>query len=308
MITGEIVGPAQREQPEWMPGRGQPVLDRCRRLGGRERAGGVTPGEARPYEHGRVLHSRPVGQDRPATLRDGQRLVGLRPSSGETEPRALEHREPRILQKRLGREALESPQDPVRPVEIPTRIGEPLRRDERSCPIDLAGGERVTHGSVRVSLLREPFVGTPVELRHERGLALGELGAQEVGEELVVPVPLAPVVEGDQEEIGALELGEPLGRPALAGDRIAERSGERVENRGLQKEVAPACVERAEDDLREVVDDVAVRAVESRHEPVGIGRVTQRERRQVDPGRPTLGARVEDIQRLGRRARGRAAR
>src|SRR6185503_8073929 len=80
---------------------------------------------------------------------------------------------------------------------------------------------------------------------------------------------------------------------------IAERSGERVENRGLEKEVAPPCVERAEDDLREVVDDVAVRAVESRHEPVGIGRVTQRERGQVDAGRPALGARVEDIQRLG---------
>ena len=167
-----------------------------------------------------------------------------------------------------------------------------------------SGGEGVADGRVRLSLLGEPLVRALVELGDEPGLALRELGAEQVGEELVVAVPLAAVVERNQEEVRALELRQARRRAPPPGHRVAERSRERVEDRGLEQEVPLARVQRAENDLGQVVDDVAVRAVEGGYEPVRIGALTQGERREVDPGGPALGAPVQDLEALGAETEG----
>ena len=150
-------------------------------------------------------------------------------------------------------------------------IGKPLPGDEPDRCIDLAGGECVADGRVRLSLLGEPFVRALVELGDEPGLALRELGAEQVGEELVIAVPLAAIVERNQEEVRALEFRQ--ARSPSPAARLPRRRGsrERVEDRGLEEEVPLARVQRAENDLGQVVDDVAVRAVEGGYEPVRIG-------------------------------------
>ena len=47
--------------------------------------------------------------------------------------------------------------------------------------------------------------GAPVQQGHEVGLLGEQAGAQHVAEQLVVAEPLPPVVEGDEEEVVALE-------------------------------------------------------------------------------------------------------
>src|SRR6185436_16582395 len=58
-------------------------------------------------------------------------------------------------------------------------------------------------------------------------------------------------------------------------------------------------VEAAENDLREVVDNVAVRAAEARDEAGRVRCTPERERSEVDTCRPPLGALVEDVERAG---------
>ena len=56
---------------------------------------------------------------------------------------------------------------------------------------------------------------------------------QDVAEEVVVAVPLPPVVERDQEEVGPLEGFQPRGAALLAGDGVAQRAAQPREDSGL---------------------------------------------------------------------------
>ncbi len=58
-------------------------------------------------------------------------------------------------------------------------------------------------------------------------------------------------------------------------------------------------IERVENDLRQVVDDVTVSAAEACDEAFGVGLLRQRHRRQVDADRPAFGALVQRAQGLG---------
>ena len=50
-----------------------------------------------------------------------------------------------------------------------------------------------------------PPAGPPVQLGDLAGPLLEQVGAQDVGEQVVVAVPLAAVVEGDDEQVRAVE-------------------------------------------------------------------------------------------------------
>ena len=299
VVAGEIARPAEGQRQNRMPGRRQAVLELGGRFGGGERTGGIAPRKARAHHCGCVADGRPVGERLLRVPHDGQRFVGLGPLSGHALRPSPQENEARVLRDSLGGEALEAANRLVPAAEMRVGIGKPLPGDEPDRCVDLAGGEGVADGRVRLSLLGEPLVRALVELGDEPGLALRELGAEQIGEELVVAVPLAAVVERNQEEVRALELRQARRRATPPGHRVAERSRERVEDRGLEQEVPLARVQRAENDLGQVVDDVAVRAVEGGYEPVRIGALTQGERREVDPGGPALGAPVQDLEALG---------
>lgn len=72
-------------------------------------------------------------------------------------------------------------------------------------------------------MLGEPRRGSPVQLAP---LARGEAGAHDVGEERVVAVPLASLVEGQEEQVRALEGRKHLRTVAAPGHRIAQRGAE----------------------------------------------------------------------------------
>ena len=96
------------------------------------------------------------------------------------------------------------------------------------------------------------------------GILVEEPGAQHVGEEVVIPVPLASIVERDHEQVLALQRFErrlPAGR---TGHRVAQRTLQPIEDRRLQHE-APHGFRLALQHLaRQVVDDEAVVAREAR--------------------------------------------
>ena len=138
------------------------------------------------------------------------------------------------------------------------------------------------------------LAGTPVQHRHEVGLLGEQARAQHVGEQLVVAEPLPPVVEGDEEEVVALE-GAAASRAASSrpSDGVAQRAGEPVEHRGAQQELAHRRRLVGEHLLDEVVEDVAVVAGEPGDEGRDVLAPLQRDGGELQGRDPPLGAVLE---------------
>jgi hypothetical protein len=117
--------------------------------------------------------------------------------------------------------------------------------------------------------------------------------AQDVGEQVVVAVPLPAVVERHQEQVGVLQAHEPAPAPRAAGDGVAQRPGESFEDRRLEQEAPDVLGQARQHLLGEVVDDVAVVAGEPRDERPDVVAAPHREGRELQGGDPALGAPVE---------------
>ena len=115
-------------------------------------------------------------------------------------------------------------------------------------------------GAVAVGV--EPVGGSAVQSGHLVGLLVREAGSKHIAEEVVVPVPLSAVVEGDKEQVRPLEGFE--GRLGVAAARYcgAERRGQTVQDRGLEQERPDVVGLAVQDLVDEVVDDEAVVARE----------------------------------------------
>ena len=75
-------------------------------------------------------------------------------------------------------------------------------------PARVAAGQRVADRLRRVVVGLEPGAGPPVQLGDLVGLLVEQVGVQDVGEQVVVAVPLPPVVERDEEQVGPLQRDE----------------------------------------------------------------------------------------------------
>jgi hypothetical protein len=83
-----------------------------------------------------------------------------------------------------------------------------------------------------------------------------------------------------------------------AGDRIAQAPRQPLEHRSLQQEGADLGRLAVEHFLSQVVQHVPVAAAERGHEPGRIGVPSQRQRRELQSGSPSLGARRQHRHRL----------
>ena len=128
-----------------------------------------------------------------------------------------------------------------------------------------------------------------------RGEALAQPLPEEVGEEVVVPVPAPFVVERDDEQVCTDEVlqGPLAGCRRVAEDCIAERAGELVEDGRLQQERLDRSGLLLQDLLDEVVHHEAVAPRERFDEPGRAGSSPHREGRQLQAGDPPLGARLQ---------------
>src|SRR5215207_11671020 len=133
-------------------------------------------------------------------------------------------------------------------------------------------------------------------------LAPLQLDAENLGEQVVEAEPLATVVEGEQEEVRAGERLQRTGGSTLLEDRVAQRRAQALEHRRAQHEPLELGVVSREDLAGEEVDDVCARAVERADERPPVRRAGERQRSEVDPGRPALRPGDEEVD-VGRRQR-----
>ena len=114
-----------------------------------------------------------------------------------------------------------------------------------------------------------------------------------VREELVVPIGVASVIKGDEEEIASIEHGQ-LGLTLLpTSDRVAQRPAQRRQDGGLQQELPNVLGLAAQDLVDQVVDDVAIVSGEPGDERGRVIPPLDRERRHLQRGNPAFRPRFE---------------
>jgi hypothetical protein len=111
---------------------------------------------------------------------------------------------------------------------------------------------------VNGALLLVPSRRSPVKLRDEPRLVARELVPQQVGEQMVIAVPLPPGVQRHDEDVFAVQLPQQPGRVVGAGHCAAQRTGKPVQDRAAQEKL-PDVVDLAIQHLRgQVVNDLLV--------------------------------------------------
>jgi len=149
---------------------------------------------------------------------------------------------------------------------------------------EILGGQGVTDCADGQVVGGVPGTGPPVQLRRLVGVLGEQARVKHVSEQVMVAVPGALVVEGNDEQIATLELFQHAPAVVAGRDGIAETPGEVVEDGGAEQEVADRSRLAREDFVGEVVDDEAVapceRLDEVRHVLV-LTDATQRERREL---------------------------
>ena len=151
-----------------------------------------------------------------------------------------------------------------------------------------------------VALLLVPGRGHRVELLHETGLLVEEPPAQDVGEEVVVAVPVPPVVQRDHEQVVPLEGLEHAAAIGLTGEGVAQGAVHPVEDGRPQQEVLDVGRQALQDLLDEVVDDVPVVPGEAGDEAGHVLAPGHRQGGELQRGDPPLGPPLECLH-VGRR-------
>ena len=95
---------------------------------------------------------------------------------------------------------------------------------------------------------------------------------QHIGEEMVIAIPLALIVERNDEEIAALQSFQHRFAILLPGDGITQRAAQPIENRGLQQETADTFGLALQDFFHQIVQHKAMAAGEGLNEAGGVDR------------------------------------
>src|ERR1700730_11272006 len=163
----------------------------------------------------------------------------------------------------------------------------PVTGDEVDGPADVARGQRVTYRLAHRPRHPMPGAGAFMPGGHQIRLGPGQLAAKHLREEVVIAVPLPDLVQGHDEEVLALEDADDLRCVRRPGDGVAQRRAEPVENGGPHEELPDLGGLAAEHLLGQEVDDEPVIAAELVNEGARRGVIAKRQRRQIDPRRPS---------------------
>ena len=77
--------------------------------------------------------------------------------------------------------------------------------DELRGSVEMSAGQCMAHRLRGVTFPFVPCARPKVELSHHRGLLIDQSRAQNIGEEVVIAVPVSTVVERDEEQIRSIE-------------------------------------------------------------------------------------------------------
>ena len=124
--------------------------------------------------------------------------------------------------------------------------------------VSVAGGLGVIDGVLGHPVRLAPRRGAAVKLRDRLRITSPQLRHEQLAEQLVVPVPLPAAVEGNHQQVAALQPLEECGRSRDAEDGVAERTAHPVENRRVGQEGSLRRRDPVEDLRAQVVPDVPV--------------------------------------------------
>ena len=86
----------------------------------------------------------------------------------------------------------------------------------------------------RRTMLLVPLARAPMQRRYLIGLLRHQMRRENFGKEVVVAIPVPRVIERNDKEVAALQGLQPRVAFLLAGDGIAQRAIQPVENGGLE--------------------------------------------------------------------------
>src|SRR5215212_10101602 len=96
--------------------------------------------------------------------------------------------------------------------------------DQHSDTLVVGGRDRLPDRSLDVALILQPLTGPSSQGRLQIGLAALELVEKQLGEEVVVAVPLSVLVQRDHKQVGAGELAQEESRILPTRHRVAKRT------------------------------------------------------------------------------------
>ena len=112
-----------------------------------------------------------------------------------------------------------------------------------------------------------------MKLLDQLGRLEAQLSGQTGAKQVVVAVPVAPLIERNDEQIGASERLQLARRTSGRQDRVTKWAIHPIQDRRAQQQFARVRVEVGEDLVAEIVDDMPVIPRESHDEPVPVGRL-----------------------------------
>ncbi|HEX6108661.1 MAG TPA: hypothetical protein VFZ02_04550, partial [Ktedonobacteraceae bacterium] len=154
--------------------------------------------------------------------------------------------------------------------------------------LDIGSKPRVMHRFDDQVMLLVPGTGATMQFRNEGGRRLVQTAPQQVGEQVVVAVPLSLVVEGGHKQVGPLEGLQHRLALLLSSDRVTERTREAFQNRGLQQKRLHRGGLPGEHFLGEVIQHEVMAAGEGGDKTGDSGASLQRERGQLQTSNPAL--------------------
>ena len=300
-------GPDQREPEQAVdghaPGRFPAALEREGALRAVEHPPDVTARKGCADECGRGLDRAGSVRQRPTPrclARRGKRGIAFSVASEEVHRPRLHDAKPAIRGDRRRAERIEPAGERRHPA--PLDFLQVVPADDVCREVAIAGLDRVADGSVRIARAVVPRGGPPVQDGQAAGLPPRELHLEEIREQRVVAVDLAPIVEGGDEHVRPFKRGQPLRRSGLFGQGVGKRPGDRVDDRRREHELEGLRFEGRQHLLREVVEDVTIGATERRDELLAIGGGPHRQVGEIQPCRPPVGSLVERGHAPGRQA------
>src|SRR5215204_6098265 len=144
----------------------------------------------------------------------------------------------------------------------------PMARDQQSDTLIVRGYDGLPNRPLEVASTLQPLVRPSAQRRHEIGPAAHELVEQQLGEEMMVTVPLALLVQGYYEQVGASERAQEPSGTLPARHRVAKGTLHRPQDRGFDQKLPHFLGEASQDLLSQQTDYVTVGAPERLYQGV----------------------------------------
>ena len=165
--------------------------------------------------------------------------------------------------------------------------------DQVGGSLEVLAGHRVADRLGQIAVVLTPVACPPLQVSNVVSLLVQEACSQHVGKQVVIAVPVALIIERDQEQIPSLDRLKRGLAAVLAGDRIAQGAVQPAQNGRLQQEVPKVFGLTLQDLFDEVVDDVPVIPGEPRDEAGDVVSALHRQCRQLDRRDPAFGTHLE---------------